>query len=194
VLRRRRPTAAAIRADALLEWFNQRAGSDPEFTLLDQHRTSYPITCLRYVDVPEPGSTVAATMGLSFNVDDGGPELVMLVGAVDPAWAWALGAIAEQIQGEVDLEEGSTVDFRSQICEGSAMSAFVFVRPLILDEGESEVIHTPAGHVVLWQAIPLYSSEMEHLRAEAHDRSAAAHRLLRELGSGLYDVTRPPIR
>jgi hypothetical protein len=163
--------------------------------VLDRGEARYPVTCARYVDVPQAGSTVAATLGLCLTDADVGPELLLLVESTDRAWPLALGTVAQRLMADVEgVLEGSTIDFGAEIVDGSGMSAFVLMHPLILDEGESNVVHTPTGHVVLLQAVPLFKSEMESIRSTAGDRVGAAMDLLRELGDVMYNPLRPPIR
>lgn len=180
--------------DAFLTWLDDHAGREAELTVL-QGSGSRPITCVRYVDVPEPGSTVAATLGLSLAEENAGPELVMLVASTDPTWSLALGTVTQRLQMDVEsLAEGSTVDFGADISTDSRMSAFVLTEPLLLDDGETSIVHTPAGHVMLLQAVPLFKSEMESLRSVSSDRVNEVRGLLKELGETIYKVDPPAIR
>lgn len=196
MLGRRRRTAAAVRMEQLLDWLDAMAGREAVLAPLDTVSGRAPITSVRYPDVPEPGSMVAATLGLSLGMDEAGPELVLLVASVDPAWAFALAYAASRVQPEVEgVMEGSTINMEAPFAEGSEMVAFVLVGPFLLPEGESGVVHTSAGHVRLLQAIPLHRAELDVLRAiNGEARSNEINNMFQAMGDEVSDPARPSTR
>lgn len=182
--------------EGLLDWLDQIAGSDAQLVSLDAVGSRFPIISVRYPDVPEPGSMVAATLGLSLGMDEAGPELLLLVSSLNPAWAFALAYAAQQVQPDVEeVVEGSTINMGSAITEEGEMLAFVLVEPFILPEGETGIVHTGAGHVSMLQAVPLHNSELEVLRNLGGEaRAAEINRMIQSLGDAVIDPGRPPTR
>lgn len=139
---------------------------------------------------------VAATLGLSLGLDDAGPELLLLVASLDPAWAFALATAARQMQPGVEsVVEGSTFSLGSPVTEASQWLGFVFVHPFILPEGETGILHTAQGHVSFLQAIPLHQAELDGIRqVDGEARTAEVRAVISDLGEAVFEPSRPSVR
>lgn len=148
------------------------------------------LTLFGYDDLPEPGMLTAVTYGASLARHeawvDSTPELTISVTSTDPAWAFALGYLAEQLRGTAPFLWGDTIDFADRPSEASEMTAFLLHHPLTLepqdyldiDVGDALPVHLVA-------CIPIHDVE----RRFVLEHGDAAFWALRW---DPYDVRRPP--
>lgn len=165
------------RLTGYLAWLEARARREPEFTMYRDTDSTIPVTVIAYRDLIAEGATLAFTFGVSEPREDGtdGVELLLHMQSVDPRWRHALGALGETVQCK-SPDVGHTFELHAPLADDTTMSAFVLIPPLVSTEESIEIVHLSDGHLVLRQAVPIYSSERRYL-LEATDRVEAVRRL-----------------
>src|SRR5262249_40735617 len=118
-------------ADKLLEHFDRLAGSEPQLVPVSDEGARPAMYVAIYRDFPERGALAGFTVGLShFNPPGGGhKEMFICMQDTDERWGLACGFLAFQLRERCPFVCGDTINFRAQIAESSAMSAFLIIHP-----------------------------------------------------------------
>jgi Suppressor of fused protein (SUFU) len=176
-----------------LAWLDARAGREPEFASYDQGPADVPVTVMTYRNLLAEGTTLAFTFGVSEPRPPGndGMELLLRVDSLDSRWGHALGVLGETMQGS-DPEVGATCEMGAPLSDDTTMSSFVLAPPAVSTDESIEIVHLSDGHLVLRQAVPIYSTEREYLLG-ATDRVEATRRLTMAIDDGSARPDRKPV-
>lgn len=149
-----------------LEILERFAGRQAKYSRVGEIAQGPTIHTAHWLDFPDPGLITGFTVGLSAHprwANGLAPELIISVESTDLAWIFAIGVIAEQAGNNFSFDVGETVDFNTEVSEGSEMSAFLIMHQMLLPQ-EYDVLGTKRGPVALRQMIPLYSGELRMIR------------------------------
>jgi len=113
-----------------------------------------------YRDVPEHGALTGFTVGLSHFHPPGGrhKQLFLCLRDTDEKWGLACGFLAFQLRERCPFACGDTINFRAQIAESSAMSAFLIIHPRHVSPPDT-VVDLGIREVELVAFVPLYKEE-----------------------------------
>jgi hypothetical protein len=153
-------------ADILLNHFDRLAGTEPRFVPVSDEGARPAMYAAIYCDFPEGGALTGFTVGLSHIHPPGGghKELFICMRDSDDRWALACAYLAYQLAERCPFVCGDTINFRAQIAESSAMSAFLIVHPRHLSSADT-VVDLGIRKVELVELIPLYEDERAWLNA-----------------------------
>jgi hypothetical protein len=153
-------------ADKLLGHFDGIAGCEPRFTQVSDEGVRPTLHVAIYRGFPTPDALTGFTVGLSHFHPPGGAhkELTISMRDTDDRWALACAFTAFQLRERFAFVCGQTIDFRAQISESSAMSAFLVVHPRHLSPSDV-VVDLGIRRVELVELVPLYEEERIWLNA-----------------------------
>jgi hypothetical protein len=163
---------------------------EPEFHRIDStHEGLAPVHVVLYRDTPEPGMLTAITYGLSLADHAewrlGKPELCLSVTSNDPAWALAVGYLAEQLRGTAPFRYGDTINFDDRPVADTEMTAFVVFTPAVLDrEGFLGIDVGDELPINITGIYPIHDDERRYIHE--HGLEAFWH-----LERDMYDPRRP---
>lgn len=149
--------------DILLAHYERVTGSQAEFTRVSPVGSNPGLFAAVHRGFPRANAITGFTVGLSHMhspATEGYPhrELVVSMTDNDSAWVLAAAFVAFQLRGRCGFDTGETIDFREEIAPVSRMSAFVVVRPTVLQASEAAV-DLGVRTVALRQLVPLYEEE-----------------------------------
>lgn len=165
-------------------------GVEPQFWPIESTKPGLKgLTAIGYRDMPEHGTFLGFTYGLSLASHDlwlhGKPELCVCVESDDPLWILAAAILAERLRGECPFQYGDTLNLGEPIAPGSAMDGFVVFAPAVIDREDARIEVGDDHPVHLAGLYPTHRIEREFIR----ERGLAA---FWKLDWNPYDVSRPP--
>ena len=130
--------------------------------------TSLGVTAIAYPGYPEPGLLTVFTYGLSMKAHpawrEAKPELCLMIGSQDLAWAEAVAFVAEFYGGNCPFEYANVLGYKGRIAGDTSMSAFLVFAPVVLPEQQYTGIDVggplPVNLVGLY---PIYENEREFI-------------------------------
>lgn len=166
-------------------------GVEPEFRQVESTWPGHAgVTAIAYRNAPEPGLLCGLTYGLSLAHQDewrrGRPELSICVRSDDPAWAYAIAYLAEQLRHDCPFGYGDTINFGEPVVNGSALDGFVVFAPIVLDLPDARVDVGDDLPIHIVGLYPTFTSERDYIKENGLEAFWA-------LDWDAYDVSRPPV-
>lgn len=173
------PAEPQAAADILLGHYERITGSEAEFTEVSPPGSKPSLFAAIHRGFPKANRVTGFTVGLSnvhSPVSEGHPhrELVISMADNDSAWALAVAFTAYQLRGRCGFDAGDTINFKEEIAPSSRMTAFLVVRPMVLNAADAEV-DLGVRTVGIRQLVPLYEQERAWLMSGGEEQSFLKH-------------------
>jgi hypothetical protein len=165
-------------------------GVEPQFWRVESTKPGLKgLTAIRYRDLPEAGSFIGFTYGLSLADHElwqhGKPELSICVDSDDPRWVLAAADLAEKLRGDCPFQYGDTLNFGEPIAPDSTMDGFVVLGASVVDAEDARIEVGDDHPINLAGLYPTYRSERQFIRQHGPEA-------FRQFDWDPYDVSRPP--
>ena len=104
----------------------------------------------------------------------------------DPAWALAIGYVADRLRHDCPFSYGNTINFGEPISPESAMDGFVVFGPITLEPADARVDVGDDLPIIIVGMYPTHASERRFITE--HGLEA-----FWKMDWDPYDVSRPPV-